>query len=56
MSNLSPADKECIKSSTPLERLGQPEDIANAIYFLTSDESSYITGEVLQISGGVIRY
>ena len=33
-----------------------PEDVANAIYFLASNESSYITGEVLQISGGVARY
>lgn len=55
-SNLSKVDKACVIDSTPLERLGTPEDIANAIYFLASAESSYITGEVLQVSGGVVRY
>ena len=54
--NLSKVDKECVVDSTPLERLGTPEDVANAIYFLASEESSYITGEVLQISGGIVRY
>ena len=37
---------------TPLKRIGQPEDIANLIYFLVSDDSSYITGEVVHITGG----
>lgn len=55
-SNLSKCDKECIISSTPLERLGTPEDVANAIYFLASDQSSFITGEVLNVTGGVIRF
>ncbi|WOV88303.1 SDR family oxidoreductase [Sporosarcina oncorhynchi] len=37
---------------TPLQRLGQPEDIANAVLFLSSDEASYITGAELVIDGG----
>ena len=54
--NLSSVDKECIKDSTPLDRIGNPEDIANAVYFLASDESSFITGEVLEVTGGVVRF
>ncbi|MEM7253144.1 MAG: SDR family NAD(P)-dependent oxidoreductase [Pseudomonadota bacterium] len=36
-----------------LKRLGEPEDIANAALFLASDESSFITGQVLAVSGGI---
>ena len=45
-----------IKSETPLERLGNPEDVANAVYFLASDESSFITGSEITVSGGVIQF
>ncbi|MCH2171415.1 SDR family oxidoreductase [Myxococcota bacterium] len=38
--------------ATPLRRHGRPEEIANVIGFLASDESSYITGEVINVSGG----
>lgn len=40
------------QSQTPLPRLGKPEDIANGVLFLASDESSYITGVELPIDGG----
>lgn len=43
-----------IKSNAINNRLGQPEDVANVAVFLASDESSYITGEVIKITGGTI--
>ncbi len=39
-------------SRTPLGRLGEPEDIANAVAFLASDEASYITGQTIYVEGG----
>ena len=43
-----------MKSHTPLGRLGQPRDIANAYVFLASDEASFITGETLRVDGGIV--
>jgi 3-oxoacyl-[acyl-carrier protein] reductase len=43
-----------MKERTPLRRLGQPRDIANAYLFLASDEASYITGAVLRVDGGIV--
>ena len=40
-------------SSTPLGRLGEPEDVAGTVRFLCSDEASFITGEVLLVDGGL---
>ncbi len=42
-----------IKKQIPLKRLGKPEDIANAVAFLASEEASYITGHVLVVDGGL---
>lgn len=42
------------KSSIPLKRAGQPEEVADACVFLASDRSSYITGQVLQVDGGML--
>jgi 3-oxoacyl-[acyl-carrier protein] reductase len=39
-------------AATPLRRIGQPEDIANAIVFLCSDEAGYVSGQVLRVTGG----
>jgi 3-oxoacyl-[acyl-carrier protein] reductase len=41
---------------TPLGRMGQPSDIANAIYYLVSDEASYVTGQTLSINGGTFMF
>jgi 3-oxoacyl-[acyl-carrier protein] reductase len=45
--------KEAMQTATPLGRLGEPDDIAGAVRFLCSDEASFITGEVLQVDGGL---
>ncbi|MEI8104584.1 MAG: 3-oxoacyl-[acyl-carrier-protein] reductase [Actinomycetes bacterium] len=42
-----------ILGNTPLARLGEPEDVAGAVRFLCSDESSFITGDVLLVDGGM---
>ncbi|MCR5650577.1 MAG: 3-oxoacyl-[acyl-carrier-protein] reductase [Lachnospiraceae bacterium] len=50
---LSDAQKEEIMKLLVLERLGKPEDVANLALFLASDASSYITGEVIKVDGGM---
>ena len=45
---------DSMKSHTPLGRLGDPRDIANAYLFLASEEASFITGEVLRVDGGMV--
>jgi 3-oxoacyl-[acyl-carrier protein] reductase len=45
--------KEVIVSKIPSARLGEPEDIANAVLFLTSEQSNYINGETLHVNGGM---
>jgi len=45
--------KEMMFGAIPLKRLGEPEDIANAVYFLLSKYGSYVTGEVINVNGGM---
>lgn len=45
--------KEAIMAGIPLKRVGNPEDIAEAVAFLASDKASYITGQVLSVDGGM---
>ena len=45
--------KEKLARNIPMARLGLPEDVANAVVFLASDEASYITGQTIHVNGGM---
>ena len=47
-------DRETVIKSIPARRLGQPEDIGRAARFLCSEDSSYMTGQVLHVNGGLV--
>lgn len=46
--------KEAMMGGIPLGRAGKPEDVANAVLFLVSDQAAYITGQVLKVDGGMV--
>ncbi len=46
--------KEEIAKTNPLKRMGTPQDVANVVKFLSSEESSYITGQVFNVDGGML--
>ena len=46
--------KENINSQIPLKRMGTSEEIANSVYFLAGEENTYITGQVLNVDGGML--
>ena len=49
---LSPGTEKIVREHIPLGRLGEPEEVAKAIYFLCTDQSSYVNGAELHINGG----
>lgn len=51
---LSDEVKESIHNQIPLKRMGTAKEVANLIYFLGSEESSYITGQVINVDGGMV--
>jgi NAD(P)-dependent dehydrogenase (short-subunit alcohol dehydrogenase family) len=48
----TPENKAALVATVPMGRLGLPEELANAIVFVASDEASFITGQVLNVDGG----
>ena len=46
--------RESLLSLIPLARLGQPQDVAKVVLFLSSERSSYITGQVINVDGGMV--
>ena len=52
--NLSKADKLDIAEMTPLKRLGEVKDVANAIEFLVGEKASFITGQTVFVDGGLM--
>ena len=51
--SLTDEQKKAFIDNIPLKRIAEPEDIANAVAFLASDESSYITGQIIHVNGGL---
>lgn len=51
---LSDEIKNNISAQIPMKRMGTPEDVANVVYFLGSEESSYVTGQTINIDGGML--
>ena len=52
--NLNDESKKNYLSKIPMMRFGKPEDVANLVYFLSTDDSSYITGQNFHINGGML--
>ena len=48
--------KNNIKSSIPIIKIGEPKDVANLVKFLANDETGYITGQVINVDGGMVMY
>ena len=51
---LTDSIKESINAQIPLKRMGNSKEIANAVYFLGGEENTYITGQVINVDGGMV--
>ena len=54
LKDYSPDDLAELREETPLGRLGSPEDVAKALFFLSSAEASFITGQIIGVNGGFL--
>jgi 3-oxoacyl-[acyl-carrier protein] reductase len=54
LERIPPGQREALAEAHPLRRLGTPDDVARAAVFLASDESSWITGTILDVAGGAV--
>ena len=54
LSSFSESDLEQLSDSVSLNRLGTPQDVANAVSFLASESADYITGQVISVNGGIV--
>lgn len=52
--NLTEGDIQMLEEETPLGRIGTSREVADAIYYLASEASSFVTGQVLQVNGGIV--
>ena len=52
--NVSPESVKEIADETPLDRIGRPEEVADAIFYLASEASSFVTGQVIGVNGGLV--
>lgn len=53
LDTMLPEEREMIRTSIPVKRIGKPEEVANVCLFLASDESSYVTGAEIVVDGGL---
>lgn len=54
MAHFTEADKNTLKDETPLNKLGTPKDVANAVSFLASEKAEFITGQIISVNGGIV--
>lgn len=54
LNDLSKETLQELKEETPLNRLGTPKDVANCVYFLSTEQASFITGQIIGVNGGFV--